>query len=76
MSEQAFKRTGFVMNRELINDSLAGLVETDDFNLGTFATKFQHDHIQRGDAGNIPDMRVRDVDDNVFQRLLKIKKML
>ena len=57
MAHQTLDGAGFVMDGQLVDNGLAGLVEADNFDLGTLTPELQHHGIQRRDAGDVPDMR-------------------
>ncbi len=62
------------MNGELVHDRGAGFVEADDFDLGAVAAKFEHDLVERAHGGQIPEVRVADIDVDAFQGFLEIKR--
>ena len=73
VAHQAFERAGLVVDGQPVDDGLAGLVQADDLDLGAVAAELQHDRVERGDAGDVPDMRAADVDDDPLQRLLEVE---
>ena len=48
-------------------------VEADDFNVRPFASELEHRHVERADAGDVPDMRAADVDSHPLQRFAEIE---
>ncbi len=62
------------MHAEAVNDWGAGLIETEHFNLGALAAEPDHDLIQRCDGGDIPKMRVCEIDGDFVESFLEVKK--
>ena len=73
MFEQPLHRSGFVVQAESVDDRGAGVVQADDFHLGAFAAEFQDHLVERADRGQIPKMRVADVDSHFGERFLEIE---
>lgn len=73
MAHEAFERPWFVMDGEPIDDGLAGFVHADQVHFGAFATELENDHVERLDTGDVPDMGVRDVDGDLFERFFEVE---
>ena len=62
MTHQAIESARLVVNAQLIDNGFAGAVEADNLYVSTLPAEFQHDHVERGNAGDIPDVGAGDVE--------------
>ena len=46
MGEHLLQHVGLVMDAEAVHEGGTGLVETEDFDLGSLAAKLEHDFVQ------------------------------
>ena len=65
--------TGFVMHPKAVDDCRAGFIKTEHFNLSAFAAELDYDLIQRCDGGDVPEMRLRQIDGDLVERFLEVK---
>jgi len=62
-----------VMNRVFVDDGLRSLVHTHDFNLDTFAPEVDYYLVQSSHGGDVPKVRLGQINDNLIQVSLKSK---
>lgn len=67
MAHELVDGAGLVMHAEAVNDCCAGFIETEHFNLSSFASELDYDLIQRCDGGDIPEMRLCDIDGDLVE---------
>jgi len=73
MRQQFVECARLVMQGKLVNDGFARLVEADEFDPGAFPAEFQHDHVERGHTGYIPDMGGAHVDYDLIECFFEVK---
>lgn len=61
------------MHAETIHERGAGLIEAEDFDLGSLATEFEHNFVQGGDGSDIPAVGVGDVDSDALDVLFEVE---
>src|SRR5690606_38912040 len=63
-----------VVCAEAVDDGGGGLVEADHFDLGALAAQFENDLVQRTHCGDIPEVRMSEIDGDFEQPLLEIER--
>ncbi len=71
-----FERVRFVVHAKLIDDGGAGFVQANQFDRGALATEFDDHLVECTDRGDVPEVRLADVDTDLLDGLLEIESRI
>ena len=70
---ELFKCVRLIMHGKPVDHRGAGFIEADNLDIGTLAAEFDHHHVQRFNAGYVPDMGAGNVDHHLFHGFMEIE---